>query len=537
MLWYGWGVPDRQIHLPDSVTALLGQALGVHPSPPRAEPDVRLAESALPPDAAGALAAVVGAGHVRTGDDVRLLHSGGKSTIDLLRRRRDHPVLDAPDAVVLPADHAQVLAVLAACARHGVAVVPFGGGTSVVGGVEPARGRFAAVITLDLRRLDRLIAVDAESATATLQPGLKAPEAESLLADHGLTLGHYPQSFEHATIGGFAATRSSGQSSAGYGRFDDLVVALRVATPAGELCLGRAPASAAGPDLRQLFLGSEGAFGVITEVTVRVRPVPPTQLDEAWWFPDFGAGATALRRLAQADALPAIARLSDEAETAVNAALSGPAGAPPGGPAAAPAVPAGGTLAITGYEGTAEAVAARRSAATAILAGAGGMPLPEPAAAGWRAGRFAAPYLRDGLLDAGALVETLETATSWSALPALYAAVRAAVTGTLTGQGTPPLVLCHISHVYPTGASLYFTVVAAVAADPIAQWQATKRAAGDAITSHGATISHHHAVGTDHRGWMTAEVGDLGVAVLRAVKATVDPAGILNPGKLLPPEP
>ena len=585
MLWYGWGVPDRQIQLPERVTALLGQALGVVPSPHRAEPDLRLPPSALPAGAAGALAAAVGAGNVDTDSGARLLRSGGKSTIDLLRRRRDHPDLAAPDAVVLPADHAEVLAVLAVCARHGVAVVPFGGGTSVVGGVEPARGRFAAVIALDLRRLDRLLAVDPESATATLQPGLKAPEAENLLAGHGLTLGHYPQSFEHASIGGFAATRSSGQSSAGYGRFDDLVVALRVATPAGELTLGRAPASAAGPDLRQLFLGSEGAFGVITEVTVRVRPIPPTRLDEAWWFPDFRTGAAALRQLAQADALPTIARLSDETETAINAALANPPAPPapavpddaavpddvavpavPNAPAvpavpadaavpagssgsAAPTVPAGtasanppapagtatqsgGALAITGYEGTAPAVAARRAAATELLTRAGGTPLGERGAAGWRSGRFAAPYLRDGLLDAGALVETLETATSWSALPALYAAVRAALTGSLGS----PLVLCHISHLYPTGASLYFTVVAAAAADPIAQWQAAKHAASEAITGQGATITHHHAVGTDHRGWMTAEIGELGVAVLRAVKATLDPVGILNPGKLLPPE-
>jgi alkyldihydroxyacetonephosphate synthase len=552
MLWYGWGVPDRQVHLPGSVTALLAQALGVRPDgPPRvAEPAARLPEPALPEAAAAALARLVGAEHVRADREARLLHSGGKSTIDLLRRRRGSEPLAAPDAVVLPASHDEVLAVLRCCAEHRVAVVPFGGGTSVVGGVEPDRGGLAAVVALDLRRLDRLVAVDRTSATATLQPGLKAPEAEELLAAHGLTIGHFPQSFEHATIGGFAATRSSGQSSAGYGRFDDLVLALLVATPAGELRLGRAPASAAGPDLRQLFLGSEGAFGVITEVTIRVRPIPPSRLDEAWAFADFPAGATALRRLAQAGALPTIARLSDEAETAVNRAITPaarrtatddgsaePAGTD-GGSAQAPDAPdpvaAGAVLMITAYEGEPAVVAARQETAEAILAAAGGTPLGPAGAAGWRDGRFAAPYLRDGLLDAGALVETLETAASWSALPGLYAAVRAAVTAALAESGGPPLVLCHISHVYPTGASLYFTVVAAAGADPIARWRAAKRAAGDAITAHGATITHHHAVGTDHRDWMPAEVGDLGVAVLRAVKNVLDPTGILNPGKLLP---
>jgi alkyldihydroxyacetonephosphate synthase len=610
MPWAGWGRPDRQVRLPDAVAALLAQALGIRPDQPTppgpslparpdgqlgptgqlgpagqpepagaagaAEPGVRLAEPALPAAAATALAAVVGAQHVRTDRTARLLHSGGKSTIDLLRRRRgqanpaDPATLAAPDAVLLPASHDEVMAVLRCCAEHRVAVVPFGGGTSVVGGVEPVRGGLAAVVALDLRRLDQLLAVDPTSATATLQPGLKAPEAEELLAAHGLTIGHYPQSFEHATIGGFAATRSSGQASAGYGRFDELVTALRVATPAGELRLGRAPASAAGPDLRALLLGSEGVFGVITEVTVRVRPIPPTHLDEGWAFPDFAAGAAALRRLAQAGALPTIARLSDEAETAVNRALTAalpaaarrtdsaagpadlaarPAGAAagsagsgggsadhPSGPGRPPAAVVGAALMITAYEGEPAAVAARREAAAGILVAAGGSPLGPAGAAGWRAGRFAAPYLRDGLLDAGALVETLETAASWSALPGLYAAVRSAVTAALAEPGRAPLVLCHISHVYPTGASLYFTVVAAAGADPIARWQRAKQAAGDAIAAHGATITHHHAVGTDHRRWLPAEVGELGVAVLRAVKRVLDPAGILNPGKLLPGE-
>ena len=523
MVWDAWGTADRRVDLPERVAALLRQVLAVRPGtlPRRALDEVRLPEPALAPAAARALASVVGGGGVRDDRESRLLHAGGKSTVDLLRRRYG-AVVDAPDAVVLPATPEQVLGVLACCAEHRVAVVPFGGGTSVVGGVEPLRGPFGAVVALDLRRLDRLVAVDLESGTATLQAGLKAPEAEELLAARGLTLGHHPQSFEHASIGGFAATRSAGQFSAGYGRFEDMVVALRVATPAGELRLGRAPASAAGPDLRALIVGSEGAFGVITEVTVRVRPVPAARVDEAWSFPDFVTGAAALRRLAQGGALPAMARLSDEAETAVNAALAG--GSAPGG-----------ALAILSYEGDAAVVAAGRQRVAAVLADAGGRPLGEEAARGWRQRRYDAPYLRDALLDAGALVETLETAATWSGLTGLYGAVRSAVTAALGTAGSPPLVLCHVSHVYPTGASLYVTVVAAATDDPVARWQAAKRAATDAIVAAGGTITHHHAVGTEHRDWMTAEVGPLGVAVLRAVKGALDPVGILNPGKLIPP--
>jgi alkyldihydroxyacetonephosphate synthase len=524
MLWYAWGSADRRMGLPENVAGLLEQALHVRPSaPPRvAEDDVKLNDPALSGAARMALARAVGSAHVRADRQARLRHVGGKSTVDLLQCRTSG-ALDAPDAVVLPASHDEVLAVLRCCAEHRVAVVPFGGGTSVVGGVAPLRGPFAAVVVLDLRRMDRLVAVDSESATVTLEPGLRAPEAEALLAAHGLTLGHFPQSFEYASIGGFAATRSSGDSSAGYGRFDDLVVAVRVATPQGTLRLGRAPASAAGPDLRELFVGSEGVFGVITELTLRVRELPQTRFDEAWSFPNFAAGSAALRRLAQADALPTVTRLSDEVETMVNAAL-----------ADGPATGSGGALAVTCHEGDAAGMEARRATAGAILTESGGTAVGALAAREWRRGRFQAPYLRDALLDAGVLVETLETATSWSNLLTAHTTVRDTIVGALADQGTPPLVMCHISHVYPTGASLYFTVAVTAATDPVRQWRVAKQAASDAIMACGATISHHHGVGSDHRPWMAAEVGELGVAVLQAVKDVLDPDGILNPGKLIP---
>ncbi len=528
MRWSGWGVDADRMTLSDEVLGLLRQGLGVTPGAIRSVPvdEVELPSSALPAAAADAFAAVVGAEQVRTDRDGRLLHVGGKSTVDLWRRRAGD-ASDAPDAVILPGDHDEALGVLRVASEHAVAVVPFGGGTSVVGGVEPERGGLEAVVALDLRRLDRLVEVDEVSMTARLEPGLRGPEAERLLVAHGLTLGHFPQSFEYASVGGFAATRSAGQASSGYGRFDDLVMALRVATPAGTLDLGRAPASAAGPDLRQLFLGSEGALGVITEVTVRVRPSPAEVHDEAWSFTHFVAGADAVRHLAQSGSLATVTRLSDEAETAVNLAMGADAGTP------SPA--SGGCLLIIGHEGTPSQVEAARTATTEVLTALGGRSLGADAGHGWRTGRYQSPYLRDALLDAGVQVETLETATSWSRLDALYAAVRDAITASLTAAGTPPLVLCHLSHAYPTGASLYFTVAAKAADDPIAQWTAAKRAAGEAIAAQRGTITHHHAVGLDHRAWMEDEIGSLGVAVLRSVKATVDPAGILNPGKLIPP--
>lgn len=523
LVWNAWGTADHASPLPDAVRALVEDGLGVTrrdtPSVDRA--DVRLGPCAVPEDVRAALADIVGADQVRTDAASRLLRTGGKSAPDLLRRRAGDAE-NAPDAVVLPGSHDEVCAVLSCCAEQRVAVIPFGGGTSVVGGLEPDGAGLRAVVALDLRQLNALVELDDVSQTATVQAGLRGPEAEALLNARGYTLGHFPQSFEHATIGGFAATRSSGQASAGYGRFDSMVVAMRVATPRGTLDLGRAPASAAGPDLRQLFLGSEGALGTITEVTARVHPVPQDIRSEAWSFPDFSAGSRALRDLAQQEALPTVARLSDETETGLNLALADDVGAES---------PAGGCLLITRYEG---AGINNHERAAALLTRAGGTSLGPQPAEDWARGRYHGPYLRDALLDVNALAETLETATSWSNLHTTYTAVHAALTESLQQQGTPPLVMCHISHVYPTGASLYFTVACARADEPVAQWHRAKHAAGEAMTACGATITHHHAVGLDHRPWISQEIGDLGVDVLRAVKSTLDPAGVLNPGKLIP---
>ncbi|WP_432175376.1 FAD-binding oxidoreductase [Streptomyces sp. Tue6028] len=526
MLWSGWGDPAKAAPLPDSVTGLLRDLLGVKPrdTDARALDEISVPESSLDPATSKALADAVGGGaHVRTDAESRIRHTRGKSTPDLLRIRAGD-VEDAPAAVVLPASHDDVLAVLRVCAEHGLALVPFGGGTSVVGGLAPERRSFVA---LDLRRMNGLLDIDPVSRTATLQPGLRAPDAEALLAEYGFTLGHFPQSYEWATIGGFAAARSSGQASAGYGRFDEMVLGLTLATPEGTLEVGRAPRSAAGPDLRQLILGSEGAFGVITAVTVRVRPVPHTRVYEGWRFASFEEGATALRRLAQDGPRPTVLRLSDETETLIGLAQPDAIGA-------AQVPSSAGCMAIAGYEGTEEDTTYRRARAAEVLRAAGGTLLGAEPGERWAHGRYSAPYLRDSLLDAGAFAETLETATFWSRIPELYAAVRTALTETLTAAGTPPLVMCHISHVYENGASLYFTVVSAQGDDAVAHWEPAKRAANEAVLNAGGTITHHHGVGTDHRDWYVREAGPLGVEALRAVKRRLDPDGLLSPGILLP---
>lgn len=519
MHWSRWGDPAQAGPLPESAFALVDAFIGTTDTPAVAPEDVRLSE---PLDGAlvAELAGIVGEEHVLTDHETRLHRTRGKSTPDLLRLRQGDGS-DSPDAVVRPGTHDEVAAVINWCVAHHVALVPFGGGTSVVGGLAARRDGYAGVISLDLLRFDRLLEVDHESMTAVLEPGLRGPQAEALLAAEGLTLGHFPQSFEYATIGGFAVTRSSGQSSAGYGRFDSLVVGLKMATPQGTIELGSSPANAAGPDLRELVMGSEGAFGVVTAVRVRVRRLPAVKVYDAWQFASFAEGAAAMRTLAQSQMLPTVIRLSDEAETAINLARPSEVGADS----------AGGCLMIAGYEGTQEAVDARRSACSGLLEGLGGTNLGEEGGTAWAQGRFHGPYLRDSLLDVGVLVETMETVTFWSNLDHVYQAVKKAVTDSL-GEAT--LVLCHISHVYETGASLYFTVATKQADDPLAQWLAAKAAASDAMVHNGASITHHHAVGQDHKPWLAEEIGPVGVLMLRAVKERIDPTGVLNPGVLIP---
>jgi alkyldihydroxyacetonephosphate synthase len=263
-------------------------------------------------------------------------------------------------------------------------------------------------------------------------------------------------------------------------------------------------------------------------VTVRIRPLPETRVYEGWRFASFEAGAAALRKLAQDGPRPTVLRLSDETETFVGLAQPDRIGSAEEGGTSA------GCMAIAGYEGTAQDTADRRSKAREVLLACGGEYVGEEPGERWAHGRYNAPYLRDALLDAGAFAETLETACFWSALPGLYEAVRQALTVTLTEEGTPPLVMCHISHVYENGASLYFTVVSAQGDDPVAHWAPAKRAANDAIIAAGGTISHHHGVGTDHRDWYAREIGPVGVRILQALKAELDPAGTLNPGVLIP---
>jgi alkyldihydroxyacetonephosphate synthase len=532
--WWGWGDPSVEPSLDGEALGVLRERIGeLTPWPLAGE----LGDVSLPPAEALPLALVdaVGEANVFTSEEDRLRHSVGRGYVDLARLRNG-ALENAPAAVVLPPDAESLRRVIDVCAAEGIAIVPFGGGTSVVGGVEPLRGSHGRLVSLDLGALQD-VSVDRRSLTARLGAGLRGPEAEAALAREGLTLGHFPQSFEYATIGGFAATRSAGQASSGYGRFDSLVSSVRLLAPAGDLRTLETPHTAAGPALRELAIGSEGVLGVIPDVTVRVRPAPPAKRYEAWMAESFDAGAEIVRSLAQGPGLPEVIRVSDEEETEGTLALSGPRGL--SGRLFEGYLGArkrrGGSLTIVGYEGDEEHVARKRALTVRALRQGGAAYLGQSAGRAWEHGRYRGPYLRDTLMGMGAMVETLETSHTWSRFGELHHAVAEAIRDSLAAQGTPGLVFCHLSHAYADGASLYFTFISrARRGAEVEQWAAVKRAACEAIVAHGGTITHHHAVGRDHAPYMEAEVGQTGLDLIRAAKERLDPEGIMNPGKLLP---
>jgi alkyldihydroxyacetonephosphate synthase len=532
--WWGWGDPAVRPSLDEEALAVLRERIGELEPWPLAQ-ELEGFDLPAPEPLPQALIEAAGETNVFTAHEDRLRHASGCGYVDLARRRNGS-LAATPDAVVMPAGLEALRRVIEICAAEGVAIVPFGGGTSVVGGVEPLRGAHGRLISLDLGGL-RDVDVDRRSLTATLGAGLRGPEAEAALGREGLTLGHFPQSFEYATIGGFAATRSAGQASSGYGRFDALVSSLGMLTPVGEISTLKTPHTAAGPALRELVIGSEGVLGVIPEVTVRVRPAPTARRYEAWIAESFDAGTEIVRALAQGPGLPQIIRVSDEEETEGTLALNGPRGfsgrlfdrylGVRG--------KRGGALMIVGYEGDEESTARRRALTVRVLRGGGAAYLGQAAGRAWEHGRYQGPYLRDTLMEMGVMVETLETSHTWSRFGELHEAVGTAIRNSLAAQGTPGLVFCHLSHAYADGASLYFTFISrARRGEELEQWAAVKRAACEAIVAHGGTITHHHAVGRDHAPYMEAEVGRTGLDALRALKEQFDPGGIMNPGKLLP---
>lgn len=547
--WWGWGTLDQTYPLDNrprlwpTLRRWLALPDDVAHTPPVLLEEIDLRPPRLTEADIAALQHAVGEDGLRMDRRSRVEHAFGKSYRDLVRARAG-VVPNPPDAVVYPADETQVAAVLTWAADRDVAVVPFGGGSSVLGGVEPEPSP-RPVISLDMARMDRVLSLDRISRTARIQAGATGPEVEAQLNAQGFTLGHFPQSFEFSTLGGWIATRAAGQASTGYGKIEDLTQAVRMVSPAGVLDTRDVPATATGPSLLQLLVGSEGVFGVITEATVRIHPRPQVQDYRGFLFHSLEDGLATLRDLLQGGPKPTLARLSDASETAGFTMLArAHKGVKAMADVAAEAylkmrkhsLTGGSCVLILGYDGDAKTVQGKWKVAAPLCKAHGGLALGRSVGESWKRERFAQPYLRDILLGAGVLVDTLETATSWSNLLRLYEAMTEALrTAIRDTDGGPGYVMTHVSHVYEWGASLYSTFLGRqVRGQEEEQWWAIKRATTEAILSAGGTLSHHHGIGRDHASWFEREVGPLGVEAFRAVKRALDPAGILNPGILLP---
>lgn len=552
--WNGWGPVDQPAPLPDNAPAWawmaaelgLGTPLPRTPACPLSE--ARLPASRLDPATRAEIERICGPNQVHTDDYERAFHARGKSYHDLLYLRAGN-LENAPDAVVYPRSAEECQALTALAAERGLVLVPYGGGSSVVGGVtgrEPGEPRTA--ITVDMTHMARLLSVDTTSMTGTAQAGIYGPALEKALAGHGVRLGHYPQSFEYSTLGGWIAARGAGQNSNRYGKAEKWLISAELATPTGLWRTEASPASAAGPNLNQLVAGSEGTLGIITQARFRLHEIPESEDYRGFLFPTFEEGVEAIRRIVQAEVPVAMLRLSDADETYFFRTLSS-AGHGKGlkdrvadaflrwkGLDQRPCV------LLSGLEGDSATVSYARDRVMKIVAAAGGTHVGRSPGENWKRGRFHGPMLRDPMLDRGLGVDTLETSTFWSNIATLHArvteAIRTAMAATLPA-GQRGIVMGHVSHSYRDGASLYFTFVFPRRLESgldgeLAQWLDIKRAASDAILANGGTISHHHGVGTDHTPWLAQEKGPRGIAALRGVKAALDPAAAMNPGKLLP---
>jgi alkyldihydroxyacetonephosphate synthase len=535
---WGWGYEDQQPSLADLRAAAPGirQGLGFGGEPEEPFPleAIELRPPRLSPPSS--LAAIVGDDHHE-----RVSHALGKAYRDVVRGMRgqiDHP----PDLVARPRDEAEVEAVLAWCADVGAAAVPYGGGTSVVGGVEPRiDDTYAGAVTLDLGGLGRVLDVDPVSRAARIQAGVLGPALSAQLREHDLTLRHFPQSFEYSSLGGWIATRAGGHFATLWTHIDDLVESVRAITPAGAWESRRLPGSGAGPSPDRMLIGSEGVLGVITEAWVRVHERPRFKLSAGVGFDSFAAGAEAVRELSQSGLNPSNCRLLDEVE----AAMTG-------------AGPPGRTLLVLGFESARHPVDSLMELALQVVRNHGGDPGEirgrsskqedggrggDPVGA-WRDAFLAAPYVRDTLVACGILSETFETAITWDRFGEFHAQVAEAarravadVSGVAAeGEGSPKLS-CRFTHVYPDGPAPYFTVLASARrGSEVAQWDEIKAAASEAVIDAGGTITHHHAVGRDHRRWYDRQRPDRFADAIRAAKRAVDPAATLNPGVLIDPE-
>jgi alkyldihydroxyacetonephosphate synthase len=527
--WNGWGDPEMTMDLAATGQKLLIQHLG--PGKPR--PDYPLSKllktipkSRLP-------------SHPLISDDprLRLTHAHGQSLPDWIDMRTG-ALQRFPDGVALPAATGDIGTLLKFAAKHNLIVIPYGGGTSVVGHLKmPDDDR--PVLSLALQGLNRLTELNPTNRLAAFEAGVRGIDLEAQLRTHGFTLGHYPQSFEYSTLGGWVVTRSSGQQSAYYGRIEHLFAGGQLVTPHGQITMPPYPASAAGPDLRQLVLGSEGRMGILTQAIVRISPLPEQDDVYGLFFPSWESAQEAVRSIAGSQVRVAMIRLSNPTETQTNLALAGHArhvGMLKTYLRIRRIRVGKACMCLIGFIGTKKRVASAKSDVLSICRNFRGVNTGKPMGEAWKNNRFLAPYLRNTLWDSGYAVDTVETAVTWDRVTDAMRRIETAIQNSLAPWNEKVHVFSHLSHVYPSGSSIYTTFVwrlADRAALMAEQWRTIKQAASNAIVQAGGTISHQHGVGLDHRPYLEAEKGSTGIEALKAIFTRLDPDQRMNPTKLL----
>lgn len=547
--WWGWGDPGKRYDLSQRpfFWPHLREKLEFPDQPvffPPAIQDIELPPGHFSPSDIRALQKIIAKEQIAMSKAEKLSHTYGKSYRDLIRIRKGiFP--EVPDAVLYPKDEEEVQRILTWAAESGVAVVPWGGGTSVTGGVEATRGvGHRSIVVIDLRGMDKVLRIHKKSLLADVQAGILGPKLEKELQEEGLTLSHYPESFEFSTLGGWIAARAAGQQSTLYGKIEDMVESVRLLTPTGVLQTPHLPAAANGPDLARMIIGSEGILGIIAQARVRLKPVPERKLYSAVLFRSFEDGVEAMRHIMQSGIRPATLRLSDAEETDFIFSLRRRKASSIANAIQTLGVgwlekrgfdPERRAILILGVEATAQDVRMEWKALRKILRLFSVLPLGHSTGRDWYRHRFENPYLRDILMDYDILVDTLETAAEWDNIWNLYSKVGDAIKDAYDELGIKGVVTAHLSHMYPTGSSLYFILLARPhVGQELEEWWRIKKAASDAIVAARGTISHHHGIGLDHRPWLVHEIGKEGIRLIRSLKQTVDPKGILNPGKLLP---
>jgi alkyldihydroxyacetonephosphate synthase len=556
MKWWGWGVEGVGFHHEDKpgfapfVLQAVGLDLATAERAQQPEFDaLDLAEANVSSALLSSLTDIVGADFVTTDAMDRVVHTYGKSLRDLVRIRTGR-IERAVDVVVYPADEDDVQRIVDAAVAENAVLIPFGGGSNIAGSLEPMPGESRTIVSLDMGRMNSVIDIDTDSGLARIQAGALGPHLEAQLAAQGWTIGHFPDSFTHSTIGGWAATRSSGMQSDKYGDIAQIVRGIRVVRPSrdgrdGVLVIPAIPSASTGPSVREMIVGSEGRLGVITEITAQVHRVAEVREIQAYFFPTWEAGVKAMQAISESDASPIITRVSDSRETGFSMATSKERhgmDALLAGTVLPTLMKAKGwnlgdiCLSFIGFEGGAAHVTRQKKLVGAIVKQHGGMGVGTGPGVLYDQKKFDTPYLRDFLLDRGAAGDVSETAAPWSKLLPVYNGVVEAANRAYDEIGTKGWIMCHLSHSYHSGACLYFTFAFVGGEDMLAEYDVVKSAIQQAFVDNGGTISHHHGVGVEHSPWLEQDISPEGVAVMRGLFSAVDPGDNFNPGKVVPAE-